>query len=412
MKHLTKGTHPAFAAASALALLAAVVASAPAAAQDQPVTSAQRSTAQQAAQAGVPLSELAANAPEQYTIKSGDTLWAISGLFLKSPWRWPELWGMNREDIRNPHLIYPGQVLHLEKLDGKARLKTRPGLAGQDGSENASAPETVKISPSTRVESLRENALPTLKNHLIEPFLAEPLVVDEFTLAKSPRIVATQEERVLLSRDDRAYALGATGVPLLDAPGKAQEFRVFRDVKPLKDPVTAEILGYEAQYVGRVRLARGESTREAPDADGKPQTTVVPATIDVLSAKEEMRVGDRLLPEPPRQLRSYTPHAPDVKVDARVLSVYGSAVRFAAQNQVVVINRGTRDGIESGHILAILKSGERVVDKTGETRTVLQLPDEREGLLMIFRPFEKVSYGLLLQITDSVKVGDKLVNPR
>ena len=410
MKHLNKATHPALSAASALALLAVVAAGLSpfrAQAQNYPVTPAQRDTAQQVAQAGVPLSELAPNAPDQYTIKRGDTLWAIAGIFLKSPWRWPELWGMNLEDIRNPHLIYPGQVLHLEKKDGRALLRTR---ASADADGNAQ--ETVRISPRNRIETLRDSALPTLQNHLIEPFLAEPLVVDAQALAQAPRIVATQEHRVLLSRSDRAYALGSPGTPLLDGPGQVQEFRVFRDAKPLKDPITGEILGYEAQYVGQARLARGESRSDLPGPDGKPEGNVVPATIDILTAKEEMRVGDRLLPEPPRQLQSYTPHAPAGTVDARVVSVYGSAVRFAAQNQVVVINRGTRDGMETGHILAVLKAGERVVDKTDPARPLLQLPEERVGLLMVFRPFEKVSYGLLLQITDSVKVGDRLINPR
>ena len=408
MKHLTTGNHSAIAAVSALALLAAAAGLSPAAAQAQnfPITPAQRETAQQVAQTGVPLSELADNAPDQHTVQRGDTLWAIAGLFLKSPWRWPELWGMNLEDIRNPHLIYPGQVLRLEKKNGRAVLK-----AGPVESENT--PETVKISPRSRIGSLRDSALPTLQNHLIEPFLAEPLVVDELTLTQAPRIVATQENRVLLSRGDRAYALGGAGLPLLDTQGaKPLDFRVFRDAKPLKDPVTGEILGYEAQYVGQARLARGETTSDAPGADGKARGMVVPATIDILGAKEEMRTGDRMLPEPPLQLRSYVPHAPAGKVDARVISVYGSAVRFAAQNQVVAINRGTRDGIENGHVLAILKAGERVVDKTSGTHAVIQLPDERMGLLMVFRPFEKVSYGLLLQITDSVKVGDRLVNPR
>lgn len=405
MKHLTKGNHPALVALYVLAWLACGAMPAAAQTAKLPVTPTQRDTAQHVAQVGVPLSELAPNAPDQYTVKGGDTLWGISGLFLKSPWRWPELWGMNLQDIRNPHLIYPGQVLHLDKKNDRATLSTRVGA-------DESATQTVRVSPRNRIEGLRDSALPTLQPHLIEPFLAEPLVVEELTVSQASRIVATQENRVLLSRNDRAYALGAAGHPLLDGAGTPRDYRVFREARPLSDPLTKEILGYEAQYVGQARLARGETTSNTPDADGKAQVSVVPATIDILSAKEEMRVGDRLLPEPPRQLRSYTPHAPAGKVDARVVSVYGSAVRFAAQNQVISINRGTRDGLESGHILALLKTGGQVVDKTSEERAVLQLPDERVGLVMVFLPFEKVSYALVLQITDSVKVGDRLVNPR
>ena len=168
----------------------------------------------------------------------------------------------------------------------------------------------------------------------------------------------------------------------------------------------------EVQYVGRASLARGESTQQSSDRDGKPRTDIVPATIDIVAAKEEMRVGDRLLPEPPQQLQSYVPHAPQGQVEARIVSVYGNAVINAGQNQVVVINRGSRDGMESGHVMAILKNGARLLDKTDPTRPELKLPDERNGLLMVFRTFEKLSYALVLEITDGVKVGDRLVNPR
>jgi hypothetical protein len=394
-------------AIAAAAVLTGTLMAPPVWAQNFPITENQRATAAQVAQAGVPLSELAANAPDNYTVKRGDTLWAISGVFLKHPWRWPELWGMNLQDIKNPHLIYPGQMLYLEKKDGRATLRTT-----QPASEVA-PPDTVRLSPRTRYESLASDALPTLKSHLIEPFLAEPVIVDEKGLNSAPRIVATQESRVLLTRGDRAYARGQGDAVLLDEPDKKQKaYRVFRNATPLKDPVTGEVLGYEAQYVGKALLVRSESTQESIGKNGKPHTDIVPATIDIVAAKEEMRVGDRLLPEPPQQLMSYVPHAPQSQIDARIVSVYGSAVVNAAQNQVVVINRGTRDGLESGHVMAILKSGERVVDETDKARTELKLPDERNGLLMVFRTFDRLSYGLILEITNGVKVGDRLVNPR
>lgn len=394
-------------ALAALAALTSIVMTTPVGAQNFPVTAGQRATATQVAQTGVPLSELAANAPDNYTIKRGDTLWAIAGLFLKNAWRWPELWGMNLDDIKNPHLIYPGQKLHLEKKDGRATLRTTPSASDE-------APiDTVRLSPRTRYESLASDALPTLKSHLIEPFLAEPVILSDEGLKAAPRIVATQEDRVLLTRGDRAYARGQGDAVLLDEPGKKQKaYRVFRNATPLKDPVTGEVLGYEAQYVGKALLVRSESTQEATGKDGKPRTDIVPATIDIVAAKEEMRVGDRLLPEPERQLQSYVPHAPQGKMDARIVSVYGSAVVNAGQNQVVVINRGTADGVESGHVMAILKDGARLVDKTDDARAELKLPDERNGLLMVFRTFDKLSYGLVLEITDGVKVGDRLVNPR
>jgi hypothetical protein len=237
--------------------------------------------------------------------------------------------------------------------------------------------------------------------------------VDEQGLSKAPRIVAAQDSRVLLTRGDRAYARSTTGDELMDDPKQKQRaFRVFRNATPLKDPVSGEVLGYEAQYVGKALLARSESTQEISDKDGKPQLEIVPATIDIVAAKEEMRVGDRLLPEPPTQIQSYVPHAPQNPVDARIVSVYGSAVVNAAQNQVVAINRGERDGMERGHVLVILQDGAKLIDKTDANRPMLKLPDERNGMLMVFRTFDRVSYALVLDITSGVKVGDKLTNPR
>ena len=395
-------------ALSALATLSAAVGLWPtlALAQNFPITAGEKATAQQVAQAGVPLSELAPTAPDSYTVKAGDTLWAISGLYLTSPWRWPELWGMNLQEIRNPHRIYPGQKLFLLKQNGRALLSTSPPAA-----DPSSDLVTVHVSPHTRYESLAESSLPALKSSLIEPFLAEPLIVDNEQFERSPRIVATQEFQVLLTRGDRAYARSSDNSLLL-AKDKPVNYRVFRDATPLKDPDTGAILGYEAQYLGKAQLVRGESSvANGGDKDKAP--TVIPATIEILNAKEEIRVGDRLLPEPPREFLSYTPHAPNGGFTGRVISVYGStAVANATQNQVVVINRGTRDGVTSGEVLAILKDGATMVDKTDAAQTRIKLPDERNGLMMVFRPFEKVSYALILQISQPVSIGDRLISPR
>jgi len=407
-QQMVKSTVAVAALVSALVLPTAI-------AQNFPITAGQRETANQVAQKGVPLNELATNAPERYTVKPGDTLWAISALFLKSPWRWPELWGMNLEDIKNPHLIYPGQALVLERSNGLATLRlvsAGNGAVAGSPSRDELPTNTVKLSPRTRVEVLGDAALPTLRSNIIEAFLSEPVVVDEAGLKAAPRIVSAQESRVLLTRGDRAYARGTSESPLLDDQRLQKQFRVFRNATPLKDPITGEVLGYEAQYVGKATLIRGETTGEVQDKDGTMGTAIVPGTIDIVAAKEEMRVGDRLLPEPPRELRAYIPHAPATKTDGRIVSVYGSAVVNAAQNQVVAINRGLRDGMEPGLVLAILKDGARVVDKTDEARPLMKLPDERNGLLMVFRTFERVSYALILEITDGVRVGDRLTNPR
>ena len=406
--HLLARTQVALATLSALAGTLLV---APAWAQNFPITAENRAVANEVAQKGVPLSEISATAPDRYTIKKGDTLWAISSMYLKSPWRWPELWGMNLNEIKNPHMIYPGQVLILERKNGVATLRVEG--AGTPGAASADEPSnTVRVSPRTRYESLGDAALPTLRPSVIEAFLAEPVIVDEGEFKNAPRIVATQEGRVLLTRGDRAYARGPSGSPMLDDQAREKLFRVFRTATPLKDPVTGEVLGYEAMYVGKAKLIRSEGTSEVLGANGKTTTAIVPATIDIIAAKEEMREGDRLLPEPPRQMQTYTPRAPDSKMAAQIVSVYGSAVVNAGQNQVVAINRGKRDGIEPGHVMAIQKDGARIVDKQDPSKPLMKLPDERNGLLMVFRTFDRLSYALVLEITDGVQVGDRLTSPR
>jgi LysM domain len=377
-------------------------------AQNTPVTVQQRTTAQQVAQTGVPLSELASNAPERHTVVRGDTLWAISGLFLRSPWRWPELWGMNLNDIRNPHRIYPGQVLVLDTSSGRALLRVA-------GAESGGELPTVRVSPRTRHESLTESVIPPVSLQAIEPFLTEAVVVNEAEFALAPRLVAAQEGRVLLSRGDRAYArslAGADGDSALSmARGQPRQFRVFRSATPLKDPTTGEVLGFEAQYVGRVQLVRGEQLNQVPGKDGKPEAEIVPATVDITATKEEMRTGDRLLPEPPRDLSLFVPRAPEQDQSGQIVSVYGSAVTYAGQNQVVAINRGTQHGMAPGHVLAVLKDGQRLQDRTDDQRATIRLPSERNGLMVVFRSFERLSYGLVLQISDGVKVGDRFTNP-
>ena len=380
-------------------------------AQNLPVTPGQKATATQVASTGVALSELAPNAPDSYTVKRGDTLWAISGLFLKSPWRWPELWGMNLDDIRNPHRIYPGQTLYLDKSNGRATLRSRRAVDG------GIPTDTVRVSPRTRSESLSDASIPALSLSVIEPFLSEAMIVDEASFSVAPRVVGIREGRVMLSLGDRGYARstystsGSTTQPLSDAKGQPLDYRIFRNATPLKDPTTQQILGFEAQYVGRAELVRGESVVQNMDKDGKLQSEVVPATIDIVGTKEEILVGDRLVPEPPRELLSYVPRAPNTAISGQVVSVYGSAVANAAANQIVVVNRGAKDGLERGHVMALVTDGARVIDKTDSTRPLIKLPNERNGLMMVFRTFDNLSYALILEVTMGVRVGDRFVNP-
>lgn len=389
-------------ALGALAVIAAFTCT-PTFAQKYPITDAQRSTAQQVAEKGIPVSELAPNAPDTYVVKRGDTLWDISRMYLKSPWRWPELWGMNLKALPNPHLIFPGQTLYLDKSDGYARLRTQP-TGGSD---------TVRLSPRTRTDSLASLALPTLKTHLIAPFLVEPLVADAATIEQAPRLVATTDQRVLMAAGDRVYARGNPDAPLSTKPGQPRSFRVFREAIPLKDPVTGEVLGYEARYLGNAELARSETTEEISDGKGNLKQEPVPATVDITSTKEEIRAGDRMLPEPPRTFKNYIPHEPQTSVNARVVSIYGSTpVAVAGQNQVVAINMGTVQGMEPGHVLTLLTQGDRVRDTTAEGKPTIKLPSEHNGLAMVFLTFERVSYALLLDVRTGVRVGDRLVNPQ
>ena len=367
-------------------------------AQQHPITAQQRATAQQVAQQGVPLSALAANAPDSYTVQRGDTLWRISGLFLRQAWRWPELWGMNMQAIANPHLIYPGQTLYLERSNGFARLTTKKPGGGN---------EVVKLSPTVRSQSMRDLAVPTLQMNLIEPFLTEPLVIEEPTLAQAPRLIAASDERLFMSPGDEVYARSSDGVPLEILSDDERLYRVFREAKPLVDPVTKEVLGYEAQYVGKVELTADEVMADADDPEG-----YRPATLQVRQVKEEIRAGDRLLPEPPRQYLSFVPHAPAEDVQAHVVSIYTSnAMRYGTQHQVIAINLGEADGMEPGMVLSLITKGMRVVDKTDPQRAKVQLPDQANGTAMVFRVFDRVSYVLVMDVRRGVQVGDRLGSP-
>jgi LysM repeat protein len=354
---------------------------------DYPITGAQRGTAQKVAEAGVPLSELAPNAPDSYTIKRGDTLWDISKLFLRSPWRWPELWGMNLQDIRNPHLIYPGQVLTLVKSGGRARL-----VFG-DGTGN-----TVKLSPRVRAGDASLGPIASIALHLIEPFLNDAVVLDSDTLARAPRIVAGREGRVLLSRGDTAYVRG-------EMPA-TRDWRVFREARPLRDPSSGEVLGYEAAFVGNAEYLRAGETRT--DAQGA--TEIVPATFVLNSLRQEASIGDRMAQAPVRDNRNYVPHAPSKPIEGRIVSIYGDGLS-AGQNQIVALNRGERDGMERGHVLAVLRTGERIQDKADPLKTALKLPDEAHGQLFVFRVFDRVSYALILSAETAVRPGDRFTPP-
>jgi hypothetical protein len=354
-----------------------------------PITPQQRATAQKTADAGVPLSEVLPTAPDVYTVKTRDTLWDISKMYLKSPWRWPELWGMNLEQVKNPHLIFPGQVLFLDKSNGRARLRMGApvGGAGDAG-----------LSPRVRSKDIAIDGIASIPFNLIEPFLSEAVIFDSDELAAAPRIVATQEDRVLLSRGDTAYVRGDLG--------PEREYRIFREPRPLRDPTTKEILGYEATYVGASEYTVQGETRT--NAQGKAE--IIPATFTVTSIRKEAGVGDRLSPVQAREYTNYAPHPPAAPISGQIVSIYGDALT-AGQNQIVALNRGAVDGIERGHVLALFRDGKVVNDPTEKRKVQIKLPDERHGVLFVFRVFSRMSYALILSVKEPVSPGDRFTQP-
>jgi len=333
--------------------------------------------------------QLAENAPSTYTVVKGDTLWGISGRFLTKPWRWPEVWNMNREQIKNPHWIYPGDVIALSYVNGKPRLSiaSKGGTGGGGGG-------TVKLSPRIRESSLAQRAIPSIPSSAIEPFLTRPLVVEENGLAKAPTLLATEGERVIIGAGSQAYVEGMGENP-------ASLWQVYRQGPALKDPDNGEVLAYEATYLGEARLTRAGE----------------PATVAITRSVQEMNKGDRLVPATNTAFPSYSPHSPDKSIKGRIISSPGG-IGEIGQNAIVTINKGSRDGLEVGHVLAAYRFGPVVKAQRdgeesgwfGQGRTI-KLPDERNGLVFVFRTFEKVSYGLVMQNVTPIHLGDVVQSP-
>lgn len=353
--------------------------------------------------------ELADSPPDRYVVVKGDTLWGISKRFLKNPWRWPDLWGMNKDEVRNPHRIYPGNVLILDLSGATPRLRMEgEGPGGVAGLTKTGAPgSTVKLSPKVRAEQLASSPVPSIPATAIEPFLNRPLIVDRDQFDTAPRIVATQENRVVAGAGDTVFVTGLT-------PDSALVWQIYRPGKPLLDPVTRETLGYEVTYLGDLRV------REFGDV-----TTAV-----ILRARQEIGPGDRLVLSPPSDVLAYVPRAAAPSANARVISAPDTVITEIGQQQVVVINRGVRDGVEVGNVFALYRDGQVVVPRslprssTNEaarnnreipsvseelnTKNVVpvRLPAERYGLIFVFRVFDRVSYALVMNATRPVNLLD------
>ncbi len=327
--------------------------------------------------------QLQDNAPSSYTVKKGDTLWDISGKFLKKPWRWPEIWHLNRDEIKNPHWIYPGDLIVLDMSGGKPSLRLARGASMAAGG-------VVKLSPQVRVEGLDGEVVPAIPANVIEPFLSQPIVIQDQQLQASPRIAAGPEGRVVYGLGDFAYAIGLKEAK----PGSV--WQVYRQGKPLKDPSDPEgkkILAYEAVYAGDVRVDVSSDVSK----------------LKVVKVAQEVLRGDRLIPAPAPELRNYVPHAVQSTMDAQVVSSYGDMAEVG-QYYMLVLNKGQKDGLENGHVLAIYKAG-REIPAENKGDPVLMTPPERIGEAMVFRIFDNLSYALVLRSTEPIKAGDHMVTP-
>lgn len=318
------------------------------------------------------------DAPQRYTVVPGDTLWGISGRYLKKPWDWPRLWQMNRSEVKNPHRIYPGDVLVLEWVNGQPRLR-REGSATRN--------RVVKLSPQIRVE--QDNSIYSIPNSKIEPFLRRSRIVEKAEFDKSPTVLAGPTGRLVLSTNDRVYATGIT------EPGTYQAYRAER---MLYDPDTREPLGYEVLYGGDLKVDKLEEPVQS---------------LRVISSQEEIVKGDHLLRMPDDLFINYAPHPAAPGMEGKIISGY-EGVEEVGQFASITINRGSRDGVEVGHVFTV-KQAARTID-SGKTDNkgypvYVSLPQETIGTLFIYRVYDRIAYGIVMDSTDSINMGDNVIAP-
>ena len=328
-----------------------------------------------AAPATKPLT-LAPNAPDRHVVVPGDTLWDISAKFLNEPFRWPELWRLNAEDIKNPHLIYPGQVLILERdADGKPRLRVAGGVV-RDG----------KVEPKIYAEA-HQKAIASIPFDVIRPYLVYPKVMDIGQLDAMPRVVAAMDDRELLAMGDVIYVIGITD--------RHMDWQIYRPGKELRDPDSGELLGYESTHIGSARL----------------RTEGHPASLTVSSSKFEAQMMDRLEKSRDPEVITYMPRAPTFDVKGRILTMYGATEGVGGKHSVVSISRGAKDGIQVGHVLQLSTAGKMVTERFNNRRNDYITPDEPNGFVFLFQVFDRVSYGIVMSAERPILLGDVVTTP-
>jgi LysM repeat protein len=338
-----------------------------------------RAESSEAPRRGIPLAD---NAPESYVVKRGDTLWGISKVFLRDPWYWPEIWQVNPQ-IQNPHLIYPGDTLRLVFIDGRPQILLQRG-------------DAARVEPRVRSQPL-ETAITTIPYATVAAFMSKPSVLDRDQIKQAPYLLATRDLHVVMSEGDTLYARGFKSPAELGT-----HYNVVRIGEPLVDPDDNRLLGYDGIFTGA-----GHVTRQGD-----------PTTLIMTESTQESRAGDKLIPGGVEVPLDFTPSAPRVKTNGRIISV-SHGVSIIGQYEVVVVNRGARDGLAPGNVLGVFDTGPVVLDtdkkgffnldKLGAKKVAL--PSERTGTFMVFKTFDNISYGLIMEATNLIRVGDKVQNP-
>ena len=320
---------------------------------------------------------LADGSPDRYVVQPGDTLWDIASVFLKDPWYWPEIWHVNPE-IENPHLIYPGDVLALVWIDGQPRITAVQGSA-------------YRMSPQARITPL-EQAARSIPYEQIAAFLSKGLVLERDQIDGLPYILATRDKHLIAAAGNDVYVRGG------DPAQPGTRYSVVHVGDALVDPDNNDVVGYQGIYVGEGALARGGD----------------PATVSLTNTNREALRGDRLLPEAVDIPLNFFPKAPETEVEGRIISVV-DGVSQIGQYMVVVLNRGARDGLAPGHVLTVFQTGDVVTDRFASNKMFygeeVKLPDEEAGTVMVFKVYDRIAYGLVMEATSAIHVLDTVRNP-
>jgi hypothetical protein len=314
---------------------------------------------------------LADNAPNDYVVQVGDTLWDIAATFLRDPWFWPEIWHINQQ-IENPHLIYPGDVLGLVTIDGRQKVT------------NIRA-STYRMSPQARVTPIEE-AVTSLPYESVAAFLASGAVLEKREIDRLPYLLSTRGDHLMASAGNEIYVRG------LDDAQLGSRYNVVSVGGPLIDPDDNKLIGYSGRFVADGTLRRG----------GDPQT------VALTNSSQEAIPGDRLIPETIDIPLNFYPKAPNANIDGRIISVAGGVTQIG-QYMVVVLNRGTRDGLAVGDVLTVWQAGQKIDDRFGGGR--VRIPDEQAGTLMVFKVYDRIGLGLIMEATEAIHIHDHVRNP-